>query len=305
MTARALLLLTLLLSGCLPAGTSQRSIAGSKLKVDRITRTYEAHQTGDKFLPLENQPGELIWLTGLSTKCLAEDGVNLSPRFLGYSTLDLRWPEWHNDKFGTSQSARLFGLGRGLPQFKLPPGYGIPMHSNEPLWYTSRIVNPDPYLPAQELGQQITLDFTRERGLRTSMKAVLVRPVDVRQSGSHLWDIGPGVSEYRNEITSELYLTKDCCRLVGATAWMLDYGQVTRLKDLTTGETVLELRAVAGAKGEIQSLESYSESEGILLDPDHRFALEASFDNTGRAESKAGAYVNLYFADESFSRPPR
>lgn len=305
MTRRLLLLLALVLSGCLPTGTSRQVFTGSELRVDRVTRTYEAHQAGDKFLPVENQPGELIWLTGVATKCVAVDEVNLSHRFLGYSTLDLKWPEWHNDKFGTSQSARLFGLGRGLPEYTLPSGYGVPIHSNEPIWYTSRIVNPDPYLPAQELRQQLTMDFTRQRGLKDPIKAVLVRPVDVRQSGAHLWDIEPGSSEYRNEITAGLYLSKDCHRLVGATAWMLDYGQATRLKDLTTGEIVLELRAVTGARGEIQSIETYSNPEGINLDPSHRYALEASFDNSSKDRSKAGAYVNLYFEDESFSIPAR
>jgi hypothetical protein len=254
---------------------------------------------------LEGQPGELIWLTGIKTSCLSTEGVSLSDRFLGYSTLDLRWPEWHNDKFGASQSARLFGLGRGLPEFKLPSGYGVPIHSNEPLWYTSRIANPDPYLPAQKLGQQLVLDFTRERGLTERIKPVLVRPVEVRQAGNHIWEIETGASSVRSEITGQLYLSESCRRLVGATVWTLESGRKVALIDLTTGKSVVEFNSDLDANGRISKFDTYANGEGVLLEPEHRFALEAQFDNTGKSAVAAAAYVNLYFEDSAFMKPPR
>ena len=300
-----LLFLSLVVSSCLPTGSSHRSFQTTRLKIDRVTPLDQALQTGDKFMPIENQPGELIWLTGAKTRCFDADGATLTDRFLGYSTLDFRWPEWHNLKFVGSQSTRLFGLGRGVPEYNLPEGYGIPMHSNEPLWYTSRIANPDPYLPAQKLGQDLQLNLTRERGLRKPYQAVLVRPVDIRQSGSHVWELPPGDSSVRSEITGQLYLTENCRRLVGMTAWMLDHGRSVVLLDLTTGDKLLELDSKLDADGLIQEIESYSDGAGVLLASDHRYALEATFEKAGQASGVGGAYVNLYFQDSEFVKPPR
>lgn len=298
-------LLGLLLTGCLPTGNAQRTVRTSAVRVDRVTPLEQSFQFGDKFLAVENQPGELIWLTGLKASCLTADGVNLSDSFLGYSTLELRWPEWHNDKFATSQSARFFGLGRGVPEFKLPSGYGLPMHSNEPLWYTSRIANPDPYFPAQKIGQELVLDFTRERGLKEPLKSVLVRPVEVRLAGNHVWEMGPGASSVRSEITDQLYLSDSCRRLVGATVWMLDSGRKVTLIDLTSGKNLVELNAIADGNGRILRIETYADETGILLDPEHRFALEAQFDYPGDRKFLATAYLNLYFEDLAFLKPSR
>jgi hypothetical protein len=304
MKSTLLLFLAILIAGCLPTGPGERTIKMTPVRVDRLTETHQPHQVGDKFIPVEGQPGELIWLTGAKIRCVSEGGALMSDRFLAYSTLDLRWGEWHNEKLATSQSARLFGLGRGLSEYHLPDGYGVPMHSNEPLWYSSRVINPDPYLPAQRLGQELTLSYLRERGLVEPMNPVLVRPVDARESGSHLWELPPGPKTVRTDISDLLYLPGKT-RLVGVTVWMLDFAQQTTLRDTTTGQDLLVLKAALGDDGEVQSQESYSDPKGLELDPTHRYEIEASFNNTSRKTVQVGAYLNLYLEDSNFTKPPR
>lgn len=309
MTPRAkhlshLFIMILFATGCLPSGPGETTLKTTPLRVDRKTETYQAHQTGDKLVPIAGQPGELIWLTGVRASMLSEEGVALPDRFMGYSTLDFQWAEWHNEKFGTAQSARIFGLGRGMTEYGLPAGFGVPVHSNEPLWYSSRIVNPDPYLPVQRLSQELTLSFRRNRGLSEPIAPVLVRPVDVRESDSHLWELPPGVKTVRTDITDLLYLNGKT-RLVGATAWMLDFAQQASLWDSTTGEELLVLKAVTRETGEVESLESYSDPEGIVLLPSHRYEIEAQFHNSSQKSTYVGAYLNLYLEDSSFQLPPR
>ena len=160
-------------------------------------------------------------------------------------------------------------------------------------------------MPAQQLGQELVLDLTRERGLTERIKPVLVRPAEVRQAGNHLWEIGPGASSVRSEITDQLYLSESCRRLVGATVWMLESGRKVSLIDLTTGKSLVEFNADLDGKGRILRIDTFANGEGVLLDPDHRFALEAQFDNSGKSAGLAAAYSNLYFEDSAFTKPAR
>lgn len=292
------------MSGCLPTGSGRHIVETTPAYLDRVTPPYVAREVGNKFLPIEGQPGELIWITGVSTECINKQGETMPDQHLGYSTLDFHYPEWHNQKLDTVQASRLFALGAGSREYTLPPGYGVPLMSNEPLWYTSRVANPDPYFPAQRLSQRLELRYTRRRGLEHPLKSVTVRTLSVVDSGSHLWEVPPGSKTAVTEVTPLLHLSEKT-NLVGAQVVMYRFARRAALVDLTSGEELLVLNATTNQKGEVQGLESYADPEGIVLDPSHRYAVRAEYENIGEQTVLGAAYWQVYLTDSKFELPAR
>jgi len=304
MSKTLLILFSVLLVGCLPTGVGRKLYTSPSFPVDQPIAPSQALAAGGKFIILEDQPGELIWLRGLSARVVDEAGNGRSDEFQGYSTLDFYLAQWHNEKFGTTQSSRLFGFGNGVSRIQFPTGFGLALKSNEPLWLTTRVVNPFSDRPNETLQQKVSLDFVRERGLETPMRPLLARAVTAAVGENLEWKVPSGGSSVRTDITASLGLLAPT-RLHAATLWLERYGRRVVLRDTTLGADLLTLEAETSESGRISSLQSFSSEEGVLLDPAHRYEIETSYTNPTSQSIRGVGYLMFYVHDSNFRKPAR
>jgi hypothetical protein len=90
-----------------------------------------------------------------------------------------------------------------------------------------------------------------------------------------------------------------------ATAHLHPYGSSLALVDLTTGETLFELRAIPYAdRLGIAEMESLSTTVGIPIYRHHDYELVTVYDNTSDEPVDAMASMYLYLLDNGFERLP-
>lgn len=306
-----LLLLSLLVSlmtGCLPTGDARLLHQSKVFPVDRRIAPESALQSGDSLVIFEDQPAELVWLTSWGVEVVDEEKESPPESFsskLSDSTLDFRWPEWHNEQFDSTQSARLFSLGRGVTHLRFPPGFGIPLRSNESLWWTSRMINQDPYFPATRLRQESRMEVMRERGLRVKYHPLLSRNATVEADGASPWPVPPGGRTVRQDITPSLRLTTNTT-LHAATICLHSWAQRAELWDSSQERLLLTFEVRRKEKtGEVLEIETYTDSKGISLDPTHRYHLTVVYDNPTGKDIRGVGYFMGYIFDHDFRKPAR
>ena len=305
MRKRLFTLFVLLLAGCLPTGSLRRVYRSPDFLIpSRKILPENALQLGTNIQPLENQPGELLWLTGFSLTLKEKDSGRPAPQLLGFSSIDFRWPEWHRDKFTTTQDHRLFGAGQGLSSFQMPPGFGIPVASNEGFILSSRVYNLDAYRPEQRVYQEVTLDFVRDRGLDRSYRPILLRNVEAGIGQKTYWEVPPGGMILRNKISPNLKLP-GAARLHGLTAHLERHAVSAELYDATAKKSLLKLATRRGADGLLSSVESYSSTRGIVLQPGHDYEAIIRYDNPTQSPIRGVCYLTFYFYDSAFKKPER
>lgn len=300
-----LCLFFVLLVGCLPTGSLRRVYRSPDFHLQsRKILPENALELGTTLQPLENQPGELLWLTGFSLSLKNKDDGRPTPQLLGFSSVDFRWPDWHRDKFSTTQDHRLFGAGQGSTSFHLPSGFGIPLSSNEGLVLSSRVFNLDAYLPEKKVYQEIILDFVRERGLSHPFHPILVRNVAAGLGQNTFWEVPPGGMILRNKISPNLKLS-GAATLHGLTAHLERYAVSVELYDATLRKSLLKLTTQSDSNGLLQTIESYSSNRGLQLHPDHEYEAVVQYANPTKAPVRGVCYLTFYFYDGNFKKPPR
>ncbi len=168
------------LVGCLPTGEGTTTFESARIPILGVHNFERAIQANQKVLVLDNQPGELIWLTGftVSPESLTEgDQFSNTQALLGATTIGFQRSRRHAELLGVSWApyTTIFGVVGGHHATQLPSGFGIPMFSNEPLLLRASVINLDPYFPASQIKLQGNLSFVRQRGLAHKMKPLLAR----------------------------------------------------------------------------------------------------------------------------------
>lgn len=296
-------LLVLCLAGCLPTGTAEIVVAASPLRVDRQVDPLDALRAGTEFVVFDKQPAELVWVTGCTLDVVDSLTGESRPELLADSTVDFRWPEWHNEQLQTNQSLRLFSLGRGTSQFHFPRGFGLPVRSHEPFWWSARVMNLDPYFPASTVVPHCSLHVTRERGSQLDYLPLLSRDFSVKKDGKSSWTLPPGGVDLETDITENLRL-KHRTTVHGLTVTMHSWAKKFELWDSTTEERLLELKAETEDKtGRVLSIEQFSDHQGFTIDPTHRYRIRATYANPTDKPITGVAYAMLYVFDHDFHRP--
>ncbi len=222
-------------------------------------------------------------------------------RFVGDSTVDFRYPQWHNELLDTRQGFRLFGLGQGVAEIHLPDGFGLPMKSNEPLWWTFRVVNLEAYQADTEVRFHGRLDFIRQRGLQEPITALTARVLSPSREG---WPVPPGGQIHEADVTDQLGLTEST-RLHFASVALHPRAHYSELRDQTTGEVLLRLEMQERRPdSSLKSVETYSSQEGVLLNASHRFELVTYYENPSQAPIRGVAFWMVYLADPDFRPDP-
>lgn len=160
-----------ILTGCLPTGSGTAKFTSRPYPVTGVYKSIMGPLGTEKALLIKNHPGELIWLTGSSTRPIGPDDQEASLGFLGQVNIDWTRIDRHSYLMGAKQltNGRIFSFGQGIYDIRLPSGFAIPTKSNEPLGITTQVMNMNSYTPETAIRFVTELSYTRQRGIEKPM----------------------------------------------------------------------------------------------------------------------------------------
>ncbi len=169
-----IMLLPLLLAAAIAPqpGLTYRTLS-AVYTIDRKYRSMEGPSSMQRvFLGDKNNP-ELLWITGVRTEMVGEDGATPQlPELMCHVNVDLD-PTFHQALFDLRRpvGSRVITLSQGMLAAKLPPGFGFPIASNEPLLLFTQVLNLNIERPNNmKVRHRVTIDYVRDRDLTTAMK---------------------------------------------------------------------------------------------------------------------------------------
>jgi hypothetical protein len=152
-------------------------------EVYTIDRIYKSMTGPMATLRFELQPDggpELMWVTGFEATMMAPDGeTEMSREFMCHSNLSTRQDPGTTYRLPTALQARsrLFTLAQGQLSIHLPPGFGVPVLSNQTLQIAAQVLNHNIADHAFDVRHRITIDFMRDRDLRRPLTPLIPRAV--------------------------------------------------------------------------------------------------------------------------------
>ena len=172
MVKRTALLLLLSLLVCLPALAETQQVLSQVYTIEKKYRSMEGPASvitvhlGDQDRP------ELVWLTGIKTEVVGEDGKASAPQeMMCHLNVEIDATK-HKALFALKRmpSSRLMTLSQGVFEMKLPDGFGFPIASNEPLYLYTQVLNLNNDDPKNmKVRHRVTFTYVREAGLEKRM----------------------------------------------------------------------------------------------------------------------------------------
>ena len=150
----------------------QVKVTSKVYNVDKIYKSMTGPWSKQEVRFLDAETPELVWITGAHVDMVDRDGREKMPElFMCHANLDLDVDK-HQTLFPcrTSHDGRLFTLSQGQLEVKFPPGFGIPVMSNEPLGLITQVLNLNFKDQKFQVRHCVTLDFVRDRDAREPMK---------------------------------------------------------------------------------------------------------------------------------------
>src|SRR6266550_3322462 len=167
---RAICLILLAASPCI---ATERQILSKVYTIDRKYRSMEGPSSLQKIVLGSNATPELLWITGIRTEMVAEDGTTPQlPELMCHVNVDLD-SNAHQALFNLPRptAARLMTLSQGMLSAKVPAGYGFPIASNEPLLLFTQVLNHNIEHPDNlKVRHRVTIDYVRDADLSEPMK---------------------------------------------------------------------------------------------------------------------------------------
>ena len=117
-------------------------------------------------------PPELLWITGYETTVVSADSeAPLSQEFMCHANLDLDVQRYY-EVFPTRVplSGRVFTLSQGQQNIQLPPGFGIPVWSGDPLRLTTQVLNLNLEAPNIDVKHRVNINFVRDSELSAPLR---------------------------------------------------------------------------------------------------------------------------------------
>jgi hypothetical protein len=115
------------------------------------------------------------------------------------------------------------------------------------------------------------------------------------------WLVPPGKHTYRTEITAQIGLPFDTT-VHYATFHIHPYGKSFQLRDLTTGETMFDLKSRDWTdRVGVAHVDELKSTEGIPISRLHRYEVVVEYDNTTDHEIDAMGILYLYLLEKDFT----
>ena len=152
-------------------------------RIDRIYKSMLGPFNNAVAPVFEDVAPELIWLTGYRSQVIAgDDASRISQEYMCHVNLDLVEVDRHNQRFDRASPMlqdRIFTLTQGQQEVRLPPGFGVPLMSDEKLFFATQVLNLNDPDPDIEVRQQTELTFLRDSELTQPITPIYLRAVQV------------------------------------------------------------------------------------------------------------------------------
>lgn len=347
-------LITVLLALGVPtafAETTERNEVRSKTvlsnvySVEKLYRSMKGPSSMQAIrLDDDTEKPELVWVTGYEAVMVGADGEEPMPQeFMCHSNLDVNAAS-HRSKVGASPgfSPRLFTLSQGQFYVKFPPGFGIPVRSDESLNLTTQVLNLNHADDMFEVRHKVTLNYVRDVEATKPMKALfpigayglallegddgyygIQNPIEEEHGSSCLpgenaaghtykdqfgrvftghWVVKPGREVNTTLVTNLMRLPYDTTAHYIA-VHLHPFSESLELIDLTAGKTVFKSK-VENYEDKIglRRVEYFSSEEGIPLFKDHEYQMVSVYNNTTEEDQDSMAVMYLYVHDKTFNK---
>ena len=141
--------------------------------IDRKYRSMEGPSSVQRITLGDAAKPELLWIVGMRTEMVGEDGKTPQlPELMCHVNVDLD-PAKHQAifDFERTTASRLMTLSQGMLEAKLPPGFGFPIASNEPLLLFTQVLNHNIEHPNNlQVRHRVTFEYIRDAELAEPMK---------------------------------------------------------------------------------------------------------------------------------------
>ena len=168
----------------------RKQVLSQTYTIDKKYRSMEGPGSLQKIFLGDPDNPELLWITGVHTEMVGEDGSTPQlPELMCHVNIDLD-PARHRALFNLQRAtaSRLVTLSQGMLNATLPPGFGFPISSNEPLVLYTQVLNHNIEHPNNmKVRHRVTFEYVRDRDLKTPMKPLF----NVGASGMVLLENNP------------------------------------------------------------------------------------------------------------------
>jgi hypothetical protein len=141
--------------------------------IDKKYRSMEGPSSMDRVYLGDPGKPELLWVTGVHTEMVGEDGKTPQlPELMCHVNVDLDALK-HQALFALKRypAARLITLSQGMIDARLPDGFGFPIASTEPIILYTQVLNHNIEQPNNmKVRHRITFEYIRDRDLQRPLK---------------------------------------------------------------------------------------------------------------------------------------
>ncbi len=151
---------------------SRVEVISKVYQVDRIYKSMTGPWSRQEVSFIDAETPELVWITGAHVEMIDRDGREKMPElFMCHANLDINVDKHHALlACSPSHDGRLFTLSQGQLDVQFPPGFGIPVLSNEALDLVTQVLNLNYKDQQFQVRHRVTLDFVRDRDAQMPMK---------------------------------------------------------------------------------------------------------------------------------------
>jgi len=294
---------------------------------------------------IEEGPTELLWITGYSADVVGDAGDPSGlDQFMCHSNLDVDAADYEKRlRLAHDVNPRLFTLSQGQMDIEFPPGFGIPVFSDQKLSLTTQVLNLNYDDCDLKVRHRTRIRYVRDRDIAFAMQPLyedavfglkLLSGVDGRfgmdpQHPEHggasclpgqnaaafqyhdaydrtftgHWVVHPGREVNRTAVDAMLDLKTDTT-IHFIAVHLHPFAESLELIDTTDGTTVWKSTA-KNPEGRIglDRVDTYGSQEGIPIRHDHHYELVSVYDNTSGQDQDSMAVMFLYLKDPSFRAP--
>ncbi len=152
---------------------AEKHVLSKVYTIDRKYHSMEGPFSVQKVFLGDPAVPELLWITGIRTEMMGADGRTPQlPELMCHVNVDLD-TAMHQALFNFSRptASRLMTLSQGMLAARLPPGYGFPIASNEPLTLFTQVLNLNIEHPKNlNVRHRVTFEYVRDADLHEPMK---------------------------------------------------------------------------------------------------------------------------------------
>lgn len=314
--------------------------------IDRKYRSEEGPMTRETVNLDTGTPRGLLWITGIRTEMVGPDGTTPTlPEFMCHVSLNFEDLEKHRAEFGWGNQgiARILALSQGQLSARFPPGFGIPVLSDEGLTLTTRVLNHNRPNEHFQVRHRVTIEFLRDADVRDGIRPlrnvmayvqVALQPSNSMHAHGHTddgdddvagvaaptivsmvsknsagrefvghWVVKPGREVRKKNVTDALQVPFDTT-LHYSGIHVHPFAESMELRDLTTGESLIKVFARPLAKGiGMEHVDSFSSQKGIPIYKSHQYQMISVYNNTTSVDQDSMAVMFLFVLDRQFRRP--